>query len=76
MITVRLEEAPSQLDSLLTRVEERGEVVLICRGEQPVAELRPAAQVNGLPMHPQLSQIKFHEDPVAPLDAEDWPEPD
>ncbi len=96
MITIALDEAPSHLSTLLEQVEESGEVVLICRDDQPVAELRPpsalagpgkastrteapgalAVDRNGLPTHPELSQVKFHEDPVAPLDAEDWPDAD
>lgn len=96
MITVALDEAPSHLSTLLEKVEESGEIVLICRGEQPVAELRRvsisvmpgaasrraeasdelAVERTGLPVHPELSRVKFHEDPVAPLDAEDWPDAD
>jgi hypothetical protein len=70
-------------------------VVLICRGEKPIAELRrPTAAEPGpalvqaeeldelvvdrkdLPLHPELSRVEFYEDPVAPLDPEDWPDAD
>ena len=48
MITVALDEAPSHFSTLLEQVEESGEVVLICRGEQPIAELRrPTAAEPG-----------------------------
>jgi antitoxin (DNA-binding transcriptional repressor) of toxin-antitoxin stability system len=74
MITIALDEAPGRLGTLLEDVEERGEVVVICRGDRPIAELRPATPTGPLPMHPQLSRVRFHEDPVAPLDPEDWPD--
>ncbi len=75
MITVALDEASSRLGTLLEQVEDRGEVVLICRDDQPVAELRPTGRER-LPLHPELSRVKFNENPAAPLDAEDWPETD
>lgn len=74
MITIGLDEAPGRLGTLLEDVEERGEVVVICRGDRPVAELRRATRTGPLPMHPELSQVKFHEDPAAPLDSDDWPD--
>lgn len=75
MVRVNTHEAKSQLSSLLSRVEEQGEIFLICRNGKPVAELRPLPPAaDPLPVHPQLSQIRFHEDPMTPLDPEDWPE--
>jgi antitoxin (DNA-binding transcriptional repressor) of toxin-antitoxin stability system len=96
MITIALDDAPSHLSTLLEQVENSGQVVLICRNDEPVAELRPpTVQVepapapsraeatdtvrvdrSRLPMHPELSRVKFYEDPVAPLEAEDWPDSD
>lgn len=75
MITVNTHEAKTRLSALLASVEERGEVVLICRNGKPVAELRPLGKArNPLQVHPELSRIVFHEDPMAPLDPGDWPE--
>jgi len=75
MVKVNTCEAKSQLSSLLSRVEEQGEIFLICRNGKPVAELRPLPPAaDPLRVHPQLSQIRFHEDPMTPLDPEDWPE--
>jgi len=34
----------------------------------------PSAGRDHLPMHPELSRVKFHEDPVAPLEPDDWPD--
>ena len=75
MVTVNTHQAKTRLSSLLAQVEEDGEIVLICRNGKPVAELRPLpAAADPLQLHPQLSDIRFHEDPMAPLDPEDWPE--
>jgi len=71
--TVNMREAKAQLSSLLARVEEQGETILICRNGKPVAELRPVAP-DPLQVHPEVSRIRFHENPMAPLDPEDWPE--
>ena len=74
MITVNTHEAKSRLSALLTEVEQSGEVVIICRNGKPVAELRQLAPVpDPLRVDPELSAIQFHEDPVKPLDPEDWP---
>lgn len=40
MPSVNVHEAKTTLSALLAEVEERGEVVLICRNGKPVAELR------------------------------------
>jgi antitoxin (DNA-binding transcriptional repressor) of toxin-antitoxin stability system len=40
MITVNTHEAKSKLSALLAAVEEKGEVVLICRNGKPVAEMK------------------------------------
>jgi len=38
-------------------------------------ELRPLASApDPLQIHPEIARIRFHEDPMAPLDPEDWPE--
>ncbi len=74
MIQVNTHEAKTRLSALLTAVEERGEVVLICRSGKPVAELRPLDRSRDpLRIHPRLSRIEFHEDPATPLRPEDWP---
>jgi len=75
MITVNTHEAKTRLSSLLATVEETGEVVRICRNGKPVAEIRPLPpKKNPLRLDPQLQKVQFHEDPVAPLRPEDWPD--
>lgn len=74
MITVNTHEAKSRLSSLLSAIEEKGEVVVICRNGKPIAELRRLKPTRSpLRVHPRLSKIRFHEDPMAPLSEEDWP---
>ena len=68
-------EAKSRLSALLAQVEEGREVVVICRNGKPVAELRKFAPApDPLRVDAELSAIEFFEDPVAPLNPEDWPE--
>lgn len=77
MITVNTHEAKTRLSSLLVAVEEKRETILICRNGKPVAELRPLSTTRDpLRLHPKLSQVEFFEDPMAPLDSEDWPDAD
>jgi prevent-host-death family protein len=74
MIRVNTQDAKAQLSSLLAAVEQ-GETVIICRSGKPIAELRRAALVDDpLRQSPALQGVVFHEDPVAPLSPEDWPE--
>lgn len=73
MRTVNVHEAKTTLSALLVEVEERGEVVVICRNGRPVAELRRVARAPGrLRPHPVASRIELNEDPARPLDADDW----
>ena len=69
-------EAKTRLSELLADVETNGAVILICRNGKPVAELRPvaAAQRSLLRKNPRLQAMRLCEDPVRPLDPEDWPE--
>ena len=75
MITVNTHEAKSRLSALLAEVEQKDEVVVICRNGRPVAELRRVSTVaDPLKKHPDISAIVFHEDPMTPLDPKDWPD--
>ena len=71
---VNTHEAKSQLSALLALVEERAEVVTICRNGRPIAELRAVAPRRctlDIPADPRL-RVTFHEDPAAPLHPEDY----
>ena len=76
MITVNTHEAKSRLSALLAAVEDRGEVVLICRHGKPVAELRAASpRTSGpdpLQTHPELTATILY-DPTEPASEDEWP---
>ena len=75
MISVNTHEAKTRLSKLLTIVEEKKEIVQICRNGKPVAELKPISKVSDpLKMHPKLKKIKIHENPALPLSEDEWPE--
>jgi prevent-host-death family protein len=77
MIAVNTHEAKTRLSKLLAAVEQKDEVVLICRNGKPVAELKAvkAAPRPRLKPDPSLKVIfgpGF--DPTEPASEEDWPE--
>ncbi|MCU0726790.1 MAG: type II toxin-antitoxin system Phd/YefM family antitoxin [Planctomycetes bacterium] len=75
MIVVNTHEAKTRLSALLAAVEEQGEWVRICRNGKPVADLRPVGrQTDPLARIERLGGVRFIEDPVRPLSAEDWPD--
>lgn len=75
MISVNTHEAKTRLSRLLALVEEKQEVIQICRNGKPVAELKPISEIpDPLKMHPKLKKIKIHEDPLLPLTKDEWPE--
>jgi len=76
MIIVNTHEAKSNLSKLLAAVEEKGEVVLICRNGKPVAEMKAVkVAVGRLASDPAL-KVTFAPgfDPTEPATEEDWPE--
>ena len=74
MVKVNLHEASTRLSELLAAVEKRGEVVILCRGRRPVAEIRALRpRRNPLRKDRRLSKIVFNENPAAPLHPDDWP---
>ncbi len=76
MITINTHEAKSKLSSLLAKVEQGQEEVIICRNGKPVAKLVAIGnrQADPLRMNPRLGPVVFNEDPCAPLDEQAWPE--
>ena len=74
MIKVNTHEAKTNLSKLLAAVEEKGEVVLICRNGKPVAELKAPARrpINRLDTDPSL-RVELKYDPVEPLAEDEWP---
>ena len=74
MKTVNVHEAKTHFSSLLARVEETSEAIVICRNGEPIADLVPHKRANRIRPHPTLRKIKIGYDPAEPLSAEEWPE--
>lgn len=75
MSTNKTYEATAKLSKLVAEVERSGKPVTICRNGKPVVDLvphRPAA--DPLAQDPELEGARFHGDPCAPVDSEDWPD--
>ena len=77
MITVNMHEAKTRLSELVKAVEERNEVVVLCRDGRAVAEIRRRAtrrQVRNLTRDPRL-RVEFASgySPAEPLADDEWP---
>ena len=77
MITVNMHEAKTRLSELVKAVEERNEIVVLCRNGRQVAEIRRLAKrraVRNLTPDPRF-RVKlapgYH--PDEPLTEEEWP---
>ncbi len=77
MITVNMHEAKTRLSQLIRAIEEDGEIVILQRNGEPVAEIHPytcRAVVRDLTPDPALRPVrKMGYDPSEPLDEEEWP---
>lgn len=72
MRTVNVHEAKTTLSSLLRLVEEERESIRIARNGHPIAELNPLPKKRDpFKTNPRLQGIAL-EDPMLPLDPEDW----
>ena len=74
MKTVNVHEAKTTFSSLLAKVEENSESIVICRNGEPVADLVPHKRVSRIKTHPVLGKIKIGYDPVEALSKDEWPE--
>ncbi len=70
---VNVHEAKTNFSSLLARVEDKNEAIIICRNGEPVADLVPHKRRSRTKAHPELSKIKLSYDPTEPLSSEEWP---
>lgn len=74
MISVNTHEAKTKLSKLLLKIEQKGEMVIICRHGVPVAKLLPWDNAKDpLRQHAKLKKVIFHQDPTLPLNEKDWP---
>lgn len=72
MLVVNIHEAKTNLSSLLKKIEQTEEKVLICRNGKPVADLVPHKCKNRLQPHSIMSKIKINYDPTEPLSEDEW----
>jgi prevent-host-death family protein len=80
MIAVNMHEAKTRLSELVRAVEDRNEVIVICRDGIEVAEIRRRDQrrrVRNLEPDPRF-HVTFAPgfDPIEPLDDDEWPSND
>lgn len=78
MITVNMHEAKTRLSELVRAVEEDGELVVLCRGGEEVAEIRPRKGAvrarRDLTPDPALRPtLAPGYDPAEPLSDTEWP---
>ena len=73
MKTVNVHEAKTNFSSLLARLEEDSETIVICRNGEPVADLVPHKRVNRIKPHPILGRMKIKYDPIEPASETEWP---
>jgi antitoxin (DNA-binding transcriptional repressor) of toxin-antitoxin stability system len=78
MISVNMHEAKTRLSELVKAVEDRDEVVVLCRDGREVAEIRRRArrrQGRNLAPDPRF-RVEFARGyrPTEPLTDEEWPD--
>jgi antitoxin (DNA-binding transcriptional repressor) of toxin-antitoxin stability system len=76
MITVNTHEAKTGFSSLLKKVEEDNETIIVCRNGHPIAEIHAVSKATAiaLPAVDKKLAVKLMYDPTEPLDAEDLPD--
>jgi antitoxin (DNA-binding transcriptional repressor) of toxin-antitoxin stability system len=77
MVKVNMHEAKTRLSELVKAVEERNEVVVLCRNGREVAEIRRRARprpVRDLTPDPRF-RVEYAPgyDPAEPLAEDEWP---
>ena len=77
MISVNMHEAKTRLSELVRAVEDRNEVVVLCRDGREVAEIRrriKRRQVRNLTPDPRF-RVEFAQgySPTEPLGDDEWP---
>jgi antitoxin (DNA-binding transcriptional repressor) of toxin-antitoxin stability system len=78
MITVNMHDAKTRLSELVKAVEERGEVVILCRDGKEVAEIRRRSrrsQNRNIDPDPRF-RVEYGRGykPDEPLGEEEWPD--
>jgi len=75
MITVNMHEAKTRLSELVTLIEEKHEVVRLCRNGKPVACIKAAAGNSQADrgFRSELAPLHLEGDLTAPITLEEWP---
>lgn len=71
MTTLSIHEAKATFSSLIARVEDRHEHVIICRYGRAVAELVPIARGKRTVVDEVLGKLQIHDDLTQPT-IEEW----
>ncbi len=74
MRTINISETDTEIFSILHEIEKSGEMFIICRNGQPIADLIPHKKKRKIDPHPLARKIKINYDPVEPLTRDEWPE--
>lgn len=78
MITVNMHDAKTRLSELVKAVEERNEIVVLCRDGREVAEIRrhtKGRRLRNLAPDPSLRvELAPGYQPAEPLDEDEWPD--
>jgi len=76
MLTVNMYEAKTQFSSLIKKVENEHEKILVCRNGHPIAEIIPLKKTNNkkLPAFDPKLKLNINYDPTEPLDYDELPE--
>jgi len=78
MMTVNMHDAKTRLSELVKAVEERNEIVVLCRDGREVAEIR--RRVKRRPVRNLTRSARFRVEfaagyrPTEPLAEDEWPE--
>jgi len=76
MKTLNITEADSNFFPALAEIEEQGEIFIICRNGEPIADLVPHGRKSRRYPHPIMSAIRINYDPTETLDQDEWPDED
>lgn len=75
MITVNMHEAKTRLSALIAMVEEKNEVIRVCRNGKPIARIaaEPGRSRPDRTFRPHLAPLHVKGDLTEPVTAADWP---
>jgi antitoxin (DNA-binding transcriptional repressor) of toxin-antitoxin stability system len=71
-----INEVKSDIASMLTEIEDKREIFIICRNGEPIADLVPHNRKTRRLPHPVMSAVRINYDPTEILSQDEWPEED